>query len=126
MTTSRMQCVIVWILAGVLTGCATQRTLPESSGPETLRIHLKPGDRVEVATREGQRISFKVTEVGESALAGTAAGNKHVELAYGQIAQIKVRRLSGPKNALVVAGLLGMWLLIEAAAQAAILSASAP
>lgn len=126
MITSRLQCVLVWILAGVLTGCTTLRPLQEPGEPETLRAHLHRGDRVEVVTHEGQRIRFHVTEVGESTLAGIAAGSRSVDLPYGQIAQIKVRRYSVLKNTFLVVGLLGTYLLIQAAAPALILNASAP
>jgi hypothetical protein len=127
MAASRLQCVSVWIVVTALTGCTTLRPLHDPGEPESLRTQLKRGDRVEVVTHEGQRVRFEVTEIGESALIGTAAGSKAVEIPQDQIAQVEVRRQSGLKNSLLAAGALGILLLVAiAAAPAAILSASAP
>jgi hypothetical protein len=106
MTASRLQCVMVWILVGLLTGCTSLRPLHEPSAPDKLRPHLHQGDRVEVATQDGWRIKFRVTEIGETALAGTAAKGKGVEVPYEQIKQLKVRRFSLWKTALMSIGLL--------------------
>jgi hypothetical protein len=79
---------------------------------EHVRRKVKVGDTVRVLTKAGPNHSFQVTAVGESSLAGNAvklsgggsdAVGARIDVAYVDIEQIEVRRVSGLETTGVIA-----------------------
>jgi hypothetical protein len=84
-------------VVALLCACTTLKPLPPRNSPAELRSQLRSGDKVRVTTKDGQRLSFSLTEVGEANVAGTHNG-KDVQLPYEQVALIEVSRVDTGKT----------------------------
>ena len=100
-TTSRSRCSVAAValtlsLSLFFTGCTSLQTVPLTgvAGPTVV---VRPGDEVQVQTKDGQVHTFKVTAIESDAL---AAGQ--VRIRYDAMATLRVRRLDKSKTALVV------------------------
>lgn len=116
-----MATTIVALLVCLSTACTTMLPVAADAAGEQLRREVKVGDTVRVLTKAGARRSFQVTAVGESSLSGNAvslsgggsdAVGARIDVAYLDIAQVEVRRVSGLKTtgviaAVVLGGLVG-------------------
>lgn len=81
----------------LLSACTTLKPLPPGDSPGELRSQLRAGDEVRVVTTSGQRLSFRIKEVGETALLGTSKGEE-VRLPYEQVAVAEVSRVDAGKT----------------------------
>jgi hypothetical protein len=52
----------------VLTGCVSHQSI--ESKHDKIAAELEPGDRVELELKDGQKLSFRVTEIRETELVG--------------------------------------------------------
>jgi hypothetical protein len=94
---NRLQQLGVLMLVALFTGCTTLKPLPPRSSSQELAMQLKVGDDIRVTTRNGERLTFEVTEVGQSAVSGARKGNTF-EVSYDQIAAVDVREFNGLKT----------------------------
>jgi protein involved in polysaccharide export with SLBB domain len=71
-----------------LTGCVSHRSI--ESQYEKISAELEPGDRVEVELKDGQELSFRVTEIRETEIIGdTSTDITRGELVTVQYSDIK-------------------------------------
>ncbi len=99
-------CVILALLA--LSACTSPRAVSPVEGGETTELRLQAGDSVRIVTKQRERMSFEITEIRETELAGvTVKPAKHETLPAGQavvvpyadIALIEVKRFSAARTA---------------------------
>jgi hypothetical protein len=114
-TTNSIVTTIVSVLVCVSTACTTMRPVATDAAGDQIRREVKVGDTVRVLTKTGASHSFQVTAVGESSLAGNAVrmwgGGSDVvaariDVAFLDIAQIEVQRVSGLKTTSVIAAVV--------------------
>jgi hypothetical protein len=102
------------VLICVAAGCSTLSPVTADPAGERIRAEIRAGDTVHVRMADGAAHRLRVSTVGESSLAGDAlrtkgstdAAGSHLELAYRDIRQIEVERVSGFRTTAIVAGLV--------------------
>jgi|WetSurSiteA1Bulk_404760.scaffolds.fasta_scaffold120424_2 hypothetical protein len=93
------------ITAFVITGCSTLR--PIQLSPEALQRNIesgylvKPGDRVQVTTIDGNQHEFKVISIADGIIKG-----KDMEIPIKDISQVEKRTFSIGKTSGLVGGIL--------------------
>jgi hypothetical protein len=74
-----------------MTACVSHQAV--ESKHERIAAELEPGDRVEIALANGEEISFRVTEIRETALVGDTSTNittgKIVSVRYEDITRLE-------------------------------------
>jgi hypothetical protein len=84
-------------------GCTTIRTLPLPRAPQAKLEGIKPGSKVIVTLRSGERRKFRVTAVDTDALSGRDA-----RIVFADIEKLQQVAFSPPKTAAVVGGTLAV------------------
>jgi hypothetical protein len=102
-TARRIATPLAAALVCLSTACTT--LTPVMATPERIRTDVRAGDTVRVLTADGVSRRVTVGALGETSLAGDAAGS-HIELAFRNIRQIDVERVSTLKTTAVVAGVV--------------------
>jgi len=101
--------VLVAIISSLaLLGCMT--TQPLATNPAQLAQEIKTGDRVEVVTKSGQRLDFKVERVDEQGLHGSGH-----DVAYTDIENINRKKVDAGTTSLIVLGIAAVVGLAAAA-----------
>jgi PBP1b-binding outer membrane lipoprotein LpoB len=93
---------IVTLLLGVsvlLSGCVSMQNAPVPTAGQPSSVVVKVGDKVEVQTRIGEMVAFKVTAIEPEALAG-----KDVRVLYRDILSLRVERLDKTRTTFLVVG----------------------
>jgi hypothetical protein len=91
--------VLVAIVSSLsLLGCMTVQ--PLATNPAQLAQEIKPGDRIEVTTKSGQRLGFKVERVDEQGLHGSGH-----DVGYTDIESIHRRKVDAGRTSLIVLGI---------------------
>lgn len=105
------------IIVLIIGGCTSAYDVPlNTSGP---RPDLGPGEQVEIETRDGRQLNFKVERVDPDALIGPSE-----RVPYEQIATLKVVRLDENKTGAAFAGtIFGIPLVVLILASVAFLIA---
>ena len=87
-TVSRL---VLWTACMTMTACVSHQAI--ESKHERIAAELEPGDRVEIALANGEEISFRVTEIRETALVGDTSTNittgKIVSVRYEDITRLE-------------------------------------
>ncbi len=86
----------------LLSGCSTMQGVAVPTQPGEKMV-LQVGDEVNVQTRSGQTLAFKVTQIEDDALAG-----KDVRVRYRDIDNIQVRRVEKTSKGTVVVIVVGV------------------
>lgn len=94
----QVQLFIVVYACFAMLGCMTMQ--PLSAERTQLSQTLHPNDRVEIVTKGGQSLKFKVEKIDEAGLHG--AGQN---VAYDDIQSISLEKISAGRTALVVLGI---------------------
>jgi len=93
---------IVLIVCVASTGCVAHRSV--ESTYEKIAAELEPGDRVEVELKDGQELSFRVTEIRETEMTGDTS----TDITKGEVVTVRysdVKRLERvDQRPLVVVG----------------------
>jgi hypothetical protein len=106
-----MRRIAVMCVAALLCACMGPRAVAPVSGTETTELRLKAGDEIRVVTRNRERLSFEITEVRPTELAGvTVKPKRHetqpkdqpVTVPYDDLAFVVVDRFSPWRTAAVV------------------------
>lgn len=101
--------ILVMIVSSLaLLGCMT--TQPLGTNPAQLARELAPGDRVELVTKAGKRLDFKVERVDEQ---GVHGGGHAVS--YTDIESIDRKKVDAKTTSLVVLGVAAVVGLAAAA-----------
>ncbi len=93
--------MVVACVCSVMSACMTIR--PLNADPAQLRSELKPGDRVEVVTRSGQQMKFRIESVDNDGLRG--AGQS---VAYSDIRTIDRTQLDMKRTGLIALGVVAV------------------
>ncbi len=92
--------VLVLSLFVFLSGCTTLTKLDNS--PSSLTSKLQEGDKVQIDTKDGRSIEFKVKDI-----TGTSISGENVKVLLDDVDTIKRKKVDGAKTAIVgVAGYL--------------------
>jgi hypothetical protein len=94
---SHLQVFVVLYSCFATLGCTTVQ--PLSAERTQLSQTLHPNDRVQIVTKSGQSLKFKVEKIDESGLHG--AGQN---VAYDDMQSISVEKISAGRTALVALG----------------------
>lgn len=98
-----------------LAACTAPRSVAPVAGEKPTEIRLQAGDTIRVVTRDRERLSLEITEIGETALAGrtvkpgaheTTPAGREVTLPYADLALVEVRQFSAMRSAAVPAVVL--------------------
>jgi hypothetical protein len=95
------------VCAGLLlSGCTTMQSVPVPipSGPA---IAVQVGDHIEVQTKNGQTLTFQVTQIEPAALAG-----KDIRVKYDDIAGLQVKRVDKVRTAALTIGIIAGVVLV--------------
>jgi hypothetical protein len=109
----------------VSTACTSMRPVPVEPAGDGIRAVVHPGDTVRVLTKEGVSETLKLNTVGATTLAGTVVpvppsvrgSGPEVDVPYGDIEQLAVRRASGAKTTwlIVSAVVVGLGIIVGSA-----------
>jgi hypothetical protein len=93
------------VLAFILTGCTTLRTVdltPPSLQERILESDLiKPGNRVRITTGDGKEYRFRVRSISGGNVMG-----KNVEIPIKDISRVEIRRFSAGKTIVLVGAII--------------------
>lgn len=81
----------VWAMSLILTGCVSHRSV--ESTYEKIAAELEPGDRVEVELKDGQELSFRVTEIRGTEITGDTS----TDITRGELVTVRypdIKRLA--------------------------------
>jgi hypothetical protein len=92
-----LRVVVVFLASLSLLGCVT--TQPLSTNPAQLAQDLQAGDRVELVTKSGQRLDFKVERIDSQGLHG--GGN---DIAFTDIENVSRKKVDAKTTSLIVLG----------------------
>jgi hypothetical protein len=90
-----------------LSACTAPRAVSPVDGGEPTELRLKAGDSIRIVTRQRERMSFEITEIRPSELAGvttepapheTLPAGRDVVVPYGDIALVEVKRFSAVRT----------------------------
>jgi hypothetical protein len=100
--------LVVMLSSLALLGCMT--TQPLTTNPAQLAQDVKPGDRVELVTKAGQRLDFKVERVDDQGLHGSGH-----DVGYTDIETINRKKVNAGTTSLIVLGIAAVVGLAAAA-----------
>ena len=90
-----------------LGACTAPRAVSPVDGGEPTELRLKAGDSIRIVTRQRERMSFEITEIRPTELAGvttkpapheTLPAGRDVVVPYGDIALVEVKRFSAART----------------------------
>jgi len=73
---------IVVSFALIALGCATEMVPVSATIDSPVRVSIMVGDTVRVLTKHGDRLTFRVTEINEDALAGDDESVRYDDMAF--------------------------------------------
>ena len=103
--------IAVMCLSSLLCACTAPRAVAPVSGSETTELRLKAGDEIRVVTRDRERLSFEISEIRPTELAGITVKPKQHEtrpkgdpvvVRYQDLAFVVVDRFSPARTAAAV------------------------
>jgi hypothetical protein len=103
--------IAVCLMSLALVGCVAHR--PIENTYEQITAELEPGDRVKIELKDGQKLSFRVTEISESELVGRAG----TDITRGEAVAVQytdIQRLEriDDRPGLYFGGLLGIFIIL--------------
>ncbi len=107
--------VSVVLIILIVSGCSTMK--PVEMPPDRVQQKISAGevlsigDKVKIATRDGEVHQFKVTEINDQQIQGDG-----IEIPIDEIVAVETKEFSLGKTAALTSGTVVLWALIVAAA----------